>query len=114
MDLMRHPDQVIRGIALCRNHRYHLMSRCNFIRDFLGGSADTAAVRELKNALIRLRKELELPATLTQAGIPAGQVRQKLDAICRAAVADPCCATNPVEVDGALARSVLETVMGRG
>ena len=79
-----------------------------------GSSADTAAVRELKNALIRLRKELELPATLTQAGIPAGQVRQKMDAICRAAVADPCCATNPVEVDGALVRSVLETVMGRG
>ena len=80
----------------------------------LGGSADTAAVRELRNALVRLRKELELPATLADAGIPAGQVRQNMDAICRAAVADPCCATNPIEVDGALVRAVLESVTGRG
>ena len=80
----------------------------------LGGSADTAAVRELRNALVRLRKELELPATLAEAGIPAGQVRKNMDAICRAAVADPCCATNPIEVDGALVRAVLESVTGRG
>ena len=80
----------------------------------LGGSADTAAVRELRNALVRLRKELELPATLAEAGIPAGQVRKNRDAICRAAMADPCCATNPIEVDGALVRAVLESVTGRG
>ena len=80
----------------------------------LGGSADTAAVRELRNALVRLRKELELPATLAEAGIPAGQVRKNRDAICRSAMADPCCATNPIEVDGALVRAVLESVTGRG
>ena len=79
-----------------------------------GSSADTAAVRELRNALVRLRKELELPATLAEAGIPAGQVRKNRDAICRAAMADPCCATNPIEVDGALVRAVLESVTGRG
>ena len=35
----------------------------------LGGSADTIAVRNLRNGLIRLRRELNLPETLAQAGV---------------------------------------------
>ena len=80
----------------------------------LGGGADTVAVRNLKNALIRLRKDLALPATLQQAGIDPGQLRSCMDTVIRGAVADPCCATNPVKVDALVVRQVLEEVAGRG
>ena len=83
-------------------------------RTGLGGTADTVAVRNLKNALVRLRKELQLPATLAQAGISPQQVRQATDSIVNAALADPCCATNPVTPDGAMVRKLLQQVTGIG
>ena len=67
----------------------------------IGGSADTIALRNLKNSLIRLRRELELPETLAQAGN-----------IVKAALADPCCATNPMPADDFLVRRILEEVTG--
>lgn len=79
----------------------------------LGGSADTVAVRNLKNGLIRLRRELRLPETLAQAGVAPARVWQHMETIVAAALRDPCCATNPVPVDGFLIRRVLEEVMGR-
>ncbi len=78
------------------------------------GSADTICVRNLRNGLIRLRKELRLPATLQEAGIPRQKLLQHEDAIIRATLKDPCMETNPVKADGALLRSVLEAVSGRG
>ena len=72
------------------------------------------AVRNLKNALIRLRTALKLPGTLTQAGIAPGELFAKGDAIVSAALADPCCATNPVPVTEELVRAVLREVTGRG
>ena len=83
-------------------------------RTGLGGAADTVAVRNLKNALIRLRKELNLPATLAQAGIPPQQVRQAADTVVQAALKDPCCATNPVRPDEKTVRHVLQQVTGIG
>ncbi len=80
----------------------------------IGGAADTVAVRNLKNTLIRLRKELRLPATLAQAGIPPRQVREATDSLVQAALADPCCATNPVTPDSAMVRRVLQQVTGIG
>ena len=80
----------------------------------LGGAADTVAVRNLKNALIRLRKELHLPTTLAQAGIPPREVRQATDTIVQAALQDPCCATNPVQPDEKLVRHILQQVTGIG
>ena len=80
----------------------------------LPGSADTICVRNLRNALMRLRKELRLPATLQEAGIPRQRIRQHTDAIIRAALKDPCMETNPVKADAQLLRSVLEAVSGRG
>lgn len=80
----------------------------------LGGAADTVAVRNLKNALIRLRKELHLPTTLAQAGIPPREVRQATDTIVQAALQDPCCATNPVQPDEKLVRRILQQVTGIG
>lgn len=80
----------------------------------IGGAADTVAVRNLKNTLIRLRKELRLPSTLAQAGIPPRQVREATDSLVQAALADPCCATNPVTPDSAMVRKVLQQVTGIG
>jgi len=80
----------------------------------LGGTADTVAVRNLKNTLIRLRKELQLPATLSQAGISPRQVREATDGLVQAALADPCCATNPIPPDAAMVRKVLQQVTGIG
>lgn len=78
----------------------------------LGGSAETVALRNLKNALIHLRGELKLPSTLAQAGVDPRNVRSNMDKIVEATLADPCCQTNPVPVDGYMVRKVLEEVNG--
>ena len=80
----------------------------------LGGSADTVGVRNLKNGLIRLRRELELPETLAQAGIPPRDIWHETESLVEATLADPCCATNPMVVEGFLVRRILEEVTGRG
>ena len=80
----------------------------------LGGSAQTIAVRNLKNGLLRLRRELELPETLAQAGIKPGDVWSCANQIVKATLEDPCCGSNPVPVDSFVVRRLLETVAGRG
>ena len=80
----------------------------------LGGSGDAMALRNLKNGLVRLRGQLGLPATLTAAGISPTALRQKTDAIVSAALADPCCETNPTPVTEQLLRSILQEVSGIG
>jgi alcohol dehydrogenase class IV len=70
-------------------------------------------VRNLNNALIRLRQELELPQTLCQAGVNPGEVHRKARAIVEATLADPCCKTNPVLVEDFMVRRILERVTGR-
>lgn len=79
----------------------------------MGGSADTIAVRNLKNSLIRLRKELNLPETLSQAGVDPRTVWRNAPEIVAAALADPCCKTNPMIVEDFLIRRILEEVTGR-
>ena len=79
----------------------------------LGGSADTIAVRNLKNGLIRLRRELDLPETLAQARVDPGSVWRNAGEIVRATLADPCCKTNPMEVEDFQIRRILEEVTGR-
>ncbi len=80
----------------------------------LGGSVDTIAVRNLKNALVRLRLELRLPQTLSQAGVQPRQVRVATDRIVEAVLKDACCQTNPLPVEAFMVRRVLEEVCGRG
>ena len=80
----------------------------------LGGSTDMLAVRNLKNALIRLRRELRLPQELSQVGILPAQVREKTEEIVQAVLADPCCETNPVPVTKEMVKSVLTAVTGHG
>lgn len=79
----------------------------------LGGSADSIAVRNLKNGLIRLRKELGMPGTLAQAGVEPTRVWRDTQTIVTAALEDPCCKTNPVEVADFMIRKVLDEVTGR-
>ena len=79
----------------------------------LGGSADTIGVRNLKNGLIRLRRELQLPQTLYQAGIQPQAVRYKTKQIVQATLEDPCCKTNPILVEDFMIRRILEEVTGR-
>ncbi len=78
------------------------------------GSADAIAYRNLKNGLIRLRSQLELPQTLSQAGIQPRELWSKADLITKTALEDPCCASNPVAADDFLIRRILEEVAGRG
>lgn len=80
----------------------------------LGGTADTIAVRNLRNALLRLRKELQQPQTLAQAGVSPREVAQQSPAIVKAALEDPCCKTNPVLPTETLVRQILSQVTGLG
>jgi len=90
-------------------HKYAEIARAAGI----GGSADTVAVRNLRNGLIRLRKELNLPETLAQAGVDPRQVWAQTGEIVRATLEDPCCKTNPIQVDDFLVRRILDEVTGR-
>lgn len=80
----------------------------------LPGSADTVAVRSLKNALIRLRKELHMPQNLKEAGVDPRQVWHSSGDIVKAALEDPCCASNPMQPEDFMVRRILEEVTGRG
>ena len=79
-----------------------------------GGSSDAMALRYLKNALIRLRRELKLPDSLIQAGVKYEELQDKTQQVISAALADPCCTTNPVPVTEEMVRRVLREVAGRG
>ena len=79
----------------------------------MGGSAETIGVRNLKNSLIRLRRELNLPETLAQAGVDPRQVWRSVGGIVEATLADPCCKTNPMPVEDFVVRRILEEVTGR-
>lgn len=80
----------------------------------LGGSAEAIALRNLKNGLVRLRRELRLPATLAEAGVAPRDLQRNLGTIVEAALADPCGKTNPVEPTRGLLEEILKEVAGRG
>ena len=80
----------------------------------LGGAAEAVAVRNFRNGLVRLRKELQLPQTLAQAGIPPREVLAQTSAIVKDALEDPCCHTNPVRPSRELVQNILEQVTGNG
>ena len=79
----------------------------------IGGAADTVAVRNLKNALIRLRRELGLPQTLKEAGVDPRLIWHQTGKLVEATLADPCCKTNPLPVEDFMVRRILEEVAGR-
>ena len=78
----------------------------------LPGAADSVAVRNLKNGLVRLRREMGLPQTLKEAGVDPRQVRYNAGEIVKAVLEDPCCKTNPMPVEDYMVRRILEEVTG--
>lgn len=74
------------------------------------GSADTVAVRNLKNGLIRLRKQLSLPGSLQEAGIAPRLVQFKAKELTEKILADPCCGDNPMAVEDFMVKRILEGV----
>ena len=88
--------------------RYAELARCAG----MAGSADAVALRNLKNGLLRLRRELGLPQTLSQAGIPPRKLTENMPMIVEAVLEDPCIETNPIKVEEFLIRRVLEQVAG--
>ena len=78
------------------------------------GSADAVALRNLKNGLLRLRRELGLPQTLSQTGIPPRKIQEDMPRIVEAVLEDPCVRTNPIPVEEFLIRRVLDQVTGHG
>ena len=80
----------------------------------IGGSADTIGVRNLRNGLLRLRKELHLPATMKEAGVPPQKLWYHSKEIVEATLKDPCLQTNPVRCEAFQIRRILEAVSGHG
>jgi alcohol dehydrogenase class IV len=80
----------------------------------LPGTADTLAVRSLRNALLRLRKELQLPSTLKAAGVDPRQVWQDREKLVQTVLADPCCENNPIPPTDLMVLEILEAVTGNG
>ncbi len=95
------------GVA---GHKYAMLARAAG----LCGSADAVAVRNLRGALVRLRRELHMPDTLAAAGVPLQELTYQTPAIVQATLGDPCCTTNPIAVDDFLVRRILAEVSGRG
>lgn len=79
-----------------------------------GGAVEAMGVRNLKNALIRLRRELKLPGTLYDAGVSPTAFREHRERLVDAILEDPCCQTNPVKVDKSLVVRLLNEVAGNG
>lgn len=59
-------------------------------------ASDRMAFRSLSHQLKQLRRSLNLPGDLAQAGIPMNALAQSMDALVQAALNDPCMATNPI------------------
>lgn len=100
---------VIACNARAVGHKYAELARSAGI----SGSSDALAVRNLCNGLVRLRGDLGIPHTLTQAGVSHRQLWRHTREIVAAALSDPCCLTNPIPVDDFLLRRLLDEITGR-
>ena len=80
----------------------------------VGGAADTVAVRNLKNAIVRLRQELDMPKNLKEAGISPRTLYGHEAQIVQDTLADPCCRTNPLPVEDYTVRKILGAIAGNG
>ena len=74
------------------------------------GTADTVAVRNLRNGLCRLRSQLSLPATLQEAGVDPRVLQFKMKELTEKILADPCCQDNPMTVEDFMVKRILEEV----
>lgn len=79
----------------------------------IAGAADSVAVRNLKNGIIRLRRELGMPQNLKEAGIDPRQVWHQMGELVSGVLQDPCCKSNPLPVEDFVVRRILQEVTGR-
>lgn len=103
------PSVIDHNAAVC-GHRYAQIAR----KTGIGSGSDAMALRALKNALLRLRRNLQLPETLAQVGLSPAVVAEKMDSLVRAALADPCTQTNPLLADPFIIKEIITEVTGRG
>ncbi len=99
---------VLEANAPAAGARYASLAR----RAGLSAGNDAVALRALKNALVRLRQRLQLPESLCKAGVSPQALREKEGALVAAALADPCCDTNPVKPTEAMVRRILQEARG--
>lgn len=78
----------------------------------MGGSNEAVGVRNLKAGLVRLRRELGMPATLAGAGVDPRWVWGNAKRIVEQTLENPECRNDPVTVDDFLIRRILEEVTG--
>ena len=76
----------------------------------VAAASDRLALRGLSSAIVRLRRALDLPGTLWEAGIDRSAYQEKRKAILCAALEDPCCKTNPVPVTMQELQQVMKVV----
>ena len=101
---------VVEFNASAAGKKYAALARAAF-----GSSAgDTMALRSLKNNLVRLRKQLNLPAFLQDAGVDTGKLDADLPVICKAVLQDACIGTNPAIVTEKDIADILQQVKSRG
>lgn len=103
------PAVIEANETVCGAKYAHLARRAG-----LSSGSDVMALRALKNGIIRLRRSLQLPETLSQAGIDRKQLSKKMDDIVKAALDDPCCQTNPLQPNKDLIQRIITEVAGCG
>lgn len=90
----------LNGILLPHVMEFNLPSAKEAYTD-LASLCGLSGPRALIFALRRVRKQLDLPESLTQAGLERGKVLKQLEALSQAAALDPCVKTNPRPVSEA-------------
>ena len=77
------------------------------------GGSEAAAPQTLKLRLVQLRRELGLPQTLNQAGIPPERLWGNIRRIVELTLEDPASRAGPLGADDFLVRRILESAAGR-
>lgn len=76
----------------------------------MASATERLSVRSLIGAIVRLRRELLLPQDLRQSGVEKAMWEREREKILAAALADPCCKTNPVPVTKEGLEQILKAV----
>ncbi len=103
--LLPHVMALNEEVAL---HQYaHVACACG-----MEGTWEKTAVRNLRGAICRLRKQLQLPSTLREAGIEPKRLEEQMEEILSAAEQDACLLGNPRSVSREDIRKLLWEAMG--